>query len=138
MAVFFGRNPYLDHFSRMAIFCWPVAVFGRMQPVFVQQIVDKKPQITVWSFFCGPSRMDRKKRHIWVSRLFATLAGRRLLKQRLLHEHPLFDGGTFTFSATNLCHAKLDLQRPWRESNSFLHHEWNNQGLPETSIQQGG
>ena len=41
--VFFGRNPYLDHFSRMAFFCWPVAVFGRMQPVFFQQIVDEKP-----------------------------------------------------------------------------------------------
>ena len=33
--------------------------FGRMQPVFFQQIVDKKPGMTVWPFLCGPSRMGR-------------------------------------------------------------------------------
>ena len=40
---FFGWTPHLDQFSRMVIFCWPVAVFGRMQPVFFEQIVDKNP-----------------------------------------------------------------------------------------------
>ena len=41
--VFVLTEPVFGSFSRMVIFCWPVAVFGRMQPVFVQQIVDKKP-----------------------------------------------------------------------------------------------
>ena len=34
---FFGRNPYLDHFSRMV----PVAVFGRTQPVFFNKLLTK-------------------------------------------------------------------------------------------------
>ena len=46
-----GRSPYLDRFFFPTWSCfWPVAVFGRMQRVYVQQHVDKKPSMIVWPF----------------------------------------------------------------------------------------
>ena len=40
--------------------CWTVAeVLAVCSPSFSQQIVDKKPGMTVWPFLCGPSRMGR-------------------------------------------------------------------------------
>ena len=40
----FSTEPVFGSFFPCGPFCcWPVAVFGRMQPVFFQQIVDKKP-----------------------------------------------------------------------------------------------
>ena len=40
-----------------------MAVFGRMQPVFVKQIVDQKPEMTVWPFFLAQAVWTEHKRH---------------------------------------------------------------------------
>ena len=63
MLIFGGTEP-----CRVVLFSSPVAVFGHRQPVFVQPTVDNKLNSERMAMFCGPVRMDKKKRRIRVDR----------------------------------------------------------------------